>query len=138
MSDNYRVRFEYDPDAHFEESNGERRPLTASEYIGNEYMHPDHTPIPYDEYRRYYGNPERHVYLMCVVEKQCSCCQRWSVANSLGYIDVMDDDPVLARLPLGKPLTPDAVLTMGGYLTDIARDCLDDAGYAVPQLEKGA
>ena len=112
----YRIRFIIDDQASFEESNGESRPLTRAEYAGNEYRgcleHPRAgsrplsdtqqgigvctvcarriQPIPYDEYLRYYGNPDRHVYLGCEVQRQCPCCEAWKTVGALGHIDMMD------------------------------------------------
>lgn len=158
--DAFRVQFVYDYDAQFEESNGEARPLTKAEYKNNVYLgcpvHPrsseranvtnghadcgecglPYADIPYDEYLAYYGNPERHVYLGCIVETRCTCCGMWKRAASLWGIDVMDDDLELASLPIGDnnftyPLTPGRVLNDpdASYLAGVARELLTEAGY---------
>jgi hypothetical protein len=157
----YRVRFVYDPDASFEESNGEARPLTEQEYKGNEYrgcpVHPRKPlkahgtcsvadcrrkaqDIPYDEYLAYYGNPERHVYLGCIVDRACPCCDEWSTAGSLWSIDFMDDDRALhaitignmeygSRSAKGEYLTEEQAIALPSYLGEVAREVLDDAKH---------
>jgi hypothetical protein len=126
----YRVRFVQDPDAQFEECNGEARPLTAEEYAENEYMR-DGQPIPYEEYLSYYGNPDRHVYLQCDVEKRCLCCAHWAYAEGLGGIDFMDDDPELRAV--GDWYTPIEAEGLPGYLRMTALECLEEAGYRLPR-----
>jgi hypothetical protein len=152
----FRIRFVMDPDAQFEESNGEARPMTAKEYRGNEYRgcpdHPragtrvidiggadrpqvqgcavcgrtDYRNISYAEYLEYYGNPDRHVYLMSEVEKRCPCCTRWERIGGTGHIDFMDDSPELAVMDRG--FTVDEIATIPGYLRELAREDLVDAG----------
>lgn len=129
---NYRVRFSLDPDGQFEESNGESRPMTADEYRDNEYMHEGQV-VPYEEYRRYYGNPDRHVFVASEVEQQCPCCGAWTWAGGTCGIDFMDDAQEL--LHLDTWFTPVQILereTALGYLYDIAMDDLRDAGWTAP------
>lgn len=170
----FRVKFVYDTDAQFEESNGEARPLTEAEYKDNEYYAcPVHTrgdksadlqengigtcmrpvaqsdedaansrpgaapavcgkryaPIPYDEYLAYYGNPDRHVYLGVIVEKQCGECHKWSVAGSLWHIDFMDDSREYLRTNLDHYYTPEEAIALPGYAGDVAGEVLSEAGY---------
>lgn len=136
--DNFRIRFVFDPDAQFEECNGESRPLTETEYADAEYMK-DGKPIVYSKYLQYYGNPDRHYYLGCIVEKQCPCCSVWSTAESLWHIDLMDDDASLRDLTIGdldrrhranprEYLTPATARALPSYLGDVARELLQEAG----------
>lgn len=131
MSAQYRVRFVVDPDASFEECNGEVRPLTAEEYAENEYMR-EGKPIPYSEYLQYYGNPDRHVYLMSEVQKKCRCCGRWEHVASTGSIDYMDDDKEL-RL-IGVWMTPEELeaQTWAEHLRMTGLEDLEEAGYRIP------
>lgn len=145
----FRVKFTIDEEASFEESNGEARPLTEAEYATNQYRGcPDHprrhetsktengrawcscgkeyADIPYDEYLAYYGNPDRHVYLGCVVEGRCSCCGSWGTVESLWGIDMMDDSPELQAITIDTWYSPDEVTTKG-YLGDEARQLLREA-----------
>lgn len=150
----YRVRFVVDEEYRFEECHGEARPLTEEEYRENEYCacpeHPragsgvvgaamgrvmvgcrrcgrgDYAPIPYEEYLRYYGNPERHVYVRCEVQRQCTCCQKWTYAGGTGGIDLMDDDGDLRVL--GEWLSEQQIKDLGlGYLGEVAREDLAEA-----------
>lgn len=129
----YRVKFVYDEDAQFEECNGENRPLTSEEYAENEYL--EHgKPVPYDRYLEYYGNPDRHVYLGCIAQRQCSCCEEWVNAASVWGIDFMDDSPELKALIIGNHYyTPQEVLVLPGYVRDVALDELMEAGYKLPK-----
>lgn len=147
----FRVRFVIDPEASFEECNGEARPLTAEEYAENQYMgcpvHPrskvmaksqpaqpgrawcgecgrEHEPIPYAEYLEYYGNAERHVYLGAIVDKLCTHCGSWTEAGSLWHIDLMDDDRELTLITLNKPMAIDQA---PGYLGEVARELVAEA-----------
>lgn len=178
----YRVKFVYDDDATFEESNGEARPMTEEEYKGAEYYacpihtrgdksadthvngvgtcmrpiaqsdedtanaRPGHTPavcgrqyapIPYDEYLAYYGNPERHVYLACIVEKQCHCCGKWTVGSSLWRIDFMDDNREYLETHLDHWYTPEDAVALPGYAGSVAGEVLSEAGYKAKKGKKG-
>lgn len=144
-----RYRYVIDDDAEFEESNGEGRPLTEAEYVGNEYRacpaHPhggtkvisfgppqvqgcavcgntEYADIPYAEYLRYYGNPERHVYLGLVQETLCPCCVTWKVTDSLWNIDFMDDSPELAAVQVGTWADADTAKAWPGYAGECVRD----------------
>ena len=46
----------------------------------------DGKPVPFDEYKQTYGDPDRYIYLFCVVEAKCECCGHW------------DDAPGMTRL----------------------------------------
>lgn len=116
-----RYRFTIDPDGTFEESNGEPRPLTPDEYAGNQYMR-DGVPVPYEEYRAYYGNPDRHIYLGLIEETRCPCCGGWKETNSLWRIDMMDDDPVLTAITLDKRLDSATASALPGYAGELVRD----------------
>jgi hypothetical protein len=118
----YRVQFVIDDDARFEECNGESRPLTAAEYRENQYLR-DGTPVPYAEYLRYYGNPDRHVYLACIVQKQCHCCSSWPIVGSLCNIDNMDDSPEYRAITLDKWYAPDDPAIVG-YLREVAAELI--------------
>lgn len=134
----------HDLDATFEESNGEPRPLTQDEYRGNEYracpIHPragtktidatvspniqgcaqcgrtDYVDVSYVEYRAYYGNPDRHVYLFVQREDKCPCCETWHRGDNLYGIDCMDDNP---EVRLVGTHTLDELT---GYIREVAED----------------
>lgn len=132
----FRVRFVIDDDAVFEESNGESRPLTEEEYKGAEYQK-DGADVPYAEYLEYYGNPDRHVYLGCIVEKACKCCGHFEEVGSLWRIDFMDDAPELRAInpyqKRGQTFSVPDALALPGYLPEVARDVLSEAGYTFPR-----
>lgn len=70
---------------------------TPETYAGNEVWETDGDGRPtrallFDEYIESYGNPKRHVTLVCAVEEQCPYCHSWTVVESLCGIDFMDWD----------------------------------------------
>lgn len=119
-----RVKFMRDPEGKFVEYNGEERPLTAEEYRECPYYCPGGAVVSYKDYLAYYGNPERHVYLTCVIEEQCEACGTWRVSDSLGWIDLMDDDSALRMIELGKDLCPEEAKKLPGELGCVASDLL--------------
>lgn len=124
-ADDLRFRIVTDPDASFEECNGEARPLTEAEYADTEYFDDNGTrAIPYAEYLAYYGNPDRHVYLGVILEARCPLCTHWHEVGSLWHIDLMDDDPALRHARINGAPVPYTVAATEplGYLGDVARD----------------
>lgn len=126
----YRVRVVYDEHTQFEECNGELGPLTEEEYAKDYYMQ-DGQPIPYDEYLEYYGNPDRHVYVGVIVDKRCQCCRQWEENKaSLWGIDFMDDSPEVDAVHLPEcEFTVEQALRLPGYLGEVAKEVLHEAGY---------
>lgn len=125
----YRVRFVIDDSAQFEESNGESRPLTEEEYKDNEYYKNDQ-PIPYADYLKYYGNPDRHVYLGCELQKECPCCHKFNTVQSLWNIDCMDDNPEYLHVKLDHWYSLGEVLddSKFGYLRDVVQELRSEEG----------
>lgn len=130
----YRIRAMIDPDAQFEECNGEPRPLTEEEYAENQYFTNDGaTLVPYADYLEYQGNPDRHIYLMTEVETQCGCCGEWKRQGGTGFIDFMDDSPEIGYE--GQWFSPEALQANKanlGYLADVMYADLAEAGCPVP------
>jgi len=87
----------------------------------------DYQDIPYEEYRAYYGNPDRHVYLQLEVQKGCPCCGAWHHVGGLGGIDFMDDAKELDAISLGDWIAEADVNTLPGYLREVAEEDLDEA-----------
>jgi hypothetical protein len=133
----YRVRFVTDPDASFEECNGEARPLSEEEYSQNQYFNTEtNTPIEYARYLDYYGNPDRHVYLGAILQRQCEVCSVWSEAGSLWNIDCMDDQPEPAIVSKHDRTFGNSsqyfdcdteIDAIPGYLREVTRDLLSEA-----------
>lgn len=117
-----RARIVDDPDARFEECNGEPRPLTAAEYAETPY-YTDGQRVPYAQYLAYQGNPARHVYLGIVIDRQCACCQQWEAGvASVWRIDYMDDDPEVQRLNGTYTIAEIEAWPSVSYLRDVVRD----------------
>lgn len=47
----------------------------------------DSPTLPFDEYKRTYGDPNNYVFLYAVVESRCEHCGEWGLKDSLGGID---------------------------------------------------
>ncbi len=122
---NYRVTFDVDEYAEFEECNGKREPLSEAEYAENAYV-VDGVPVPYADYLTYQGNADRHVFLYCRLEKECPCCGTWKPAGSLSGIDMMDDSPELRHIAYGQPIPSDQVSALPETFRDIARELLSE------------
>ena len=147
-----RVRFVLDEDSSFEECNGEARPLTETEYADNQYMacpnHPrskvppartengrawcgecqaKYAPIPYAEYLAYYGNPDRHVYLGCIVDRSCPTCGHFDHAASVWGIDFMDDSREMDAISIGDWMDEETASKLPGYAGDVAREQISEA-----------
>jgi hypothetical protein len=141
----YRVRWVYDPEPDLENPSGSPLPGPESEYVGNEIhelIDRGDDPqtgrrrvVPYAEYCRYWGNPERHTVLACLVERACGACDAWEQVASLGHIDFMDDDREILGLNIGhvdrahrsEYYTAEQASQLPGYVGEVARDLLDEA-----------
>ena len=115
MTTQTRFRVKYDDYYQFEECDGGPMPMPEEAYEGNEY-HKDGVIVPYVEYLKYYGNPDRHVVLSITREDRCLCCGSWVQGDSLYGIDFMDDDKDLQY--------PDTYMLdeLKGYLREVASD----------------
>lgn len=99
----------------------------------------EYEDVPYAEYLAYYGNKDRHRYIGVVVETRaniCSCCGRgdvWIQQPGLWHIDFMDDNAewLAIRRNLDKPYTPAEALQLPGYLANVVKEQLQEAGYEV-------
>lgn len=126
----YTVRFERDEYATLETPHGTPLPGTAEEYAGHEIMEHGRA-VPYEEYCRTWGNPDRHVVLEAVLERHAPCCEtcghapRPEVVEILGHVDFMDTDPE-AAVPLGTPLAVDSPEIVG-YLREVVDDLVREA-----------
>lgn len=110
---------DYDRDAQFEECNGECRPLTELEYEENYYNDKDGNRVSYADYRRYYGNPKRHVYLYVQREDmytRSGYFGNWRQSDALYGIDFMDDSPE------ARAIGTYTLEQLPGYLQEIARE----------------
>lgn len=122
-----RIRFEYDPDAFFENEFGERGPLTPEQYAEVGPFNRGDRPQTYEEYLTYWGNPDRHLYAVAVCETRCDACDRWSVAGTLSGIDLMDDDAEVYAIERAVLYSPEQTAEYG-YLGDIARELFAEYG----------
>lgn len=115
MASATRYVIDYDHDYEHEESDGGPMPMTEERYKGHEY-YKDGQPIPHAEYLTYYGDPDRHVVVWMRRTDQCPCCQTWISGDSLGGIDLMDDQPEAGFI---GTFTLDQ---LPGYLREVAAD----------------
>jgi hypothetical protein len=128
----YRVIIEYDHDGarNLDGCDGKPLPEAPDVYAENQYMK-DGKPVPYEDYLKYYGNPDRHVVLMAHVMRQCEHCGSWTDApgdTALAGIDFMDDDRDADRV---GSWTPEEIASWpaGSYLRVTALELLEAAGH---------
>lgn len=128
MADNYRVYFEIDEDYELDGCDGKPLPESPECYDANGGIMSNGEYVDYAEYLRYYGNPDRHVVLSCIVERECVCCGCWTVAESLHGIDMMDDSEGMHTLAM-KPhyYTAAEAVALPDYLGEVARETLEEA-----------
>lgn len=85
--------------------------------------------LTYEEYCKYYGNPDRHVVLGAILEEKCPTCGSWHDAPgmaSLWGIDFMDDDKEAQYA--GETVEGEDFGTLPGYLAEVVRDLMSEAG----------
>lgn len=111
-----RFVIEYDRNYEFEECDGGTMPMTPERYKGHEYQK-DGANVPYDEYVKYLGNPDRHVVFGVIREDKCPCCESWVRGGSIWGVDCMDNDPEAAFVEGTYPLSQ-----LTGYLAEVAKD----------------
>jgi hypothetical protein len=127
-----RFRIEYDETFVPEGSDGQPLPESRESYEKGPYMNHD-IPIPYEEYLRYYGNPDQHVGLVMLLERRCPTCKQWHVTQSVGGIDMMFDD----KWQTGTFTVPDlfgGVLWPDSHLRDLALELLREDDVEPPTV----
>lgn len=100
MRPNLRVQWVYDHDGQNSQESpvGGNLPESETEYLKNPVTPGGGPAISYAEYCEYYGNPDRHLVLACLLQRQCPCCETWKDVGSLWGIDFMDDSPEIQKL----------------------------------------
>lgn len=74
--------------------------------------------LPFEEYKRTYGDPNNYVYLCAIVESLCEHCGEWAPKDSLSGLDIYENGPDLWDT---GTFTPEQVADMSdryGYLKD--------------------
>lgn len=120
-----RIRIVYDEESSQNQESPHGTPLPESEelYAGNEVMElldPKDDPttgirrkLPYAEYIKYQGNPDRHVVIGMIVQTRCPHCGAWHDGTSVWGYDFMDDDPFLMQVQVlpepGETYTPEQI-----------------------------
>lgn len=79
-----RIRVEIDPGWQEEGSNGHPLPEPEEHYQTAPYNRPDGSPMPYAEYLRTYGDPNRYTRYFVSKETQCGCCGSWIRGDGIG------------------------------------------------------
>jgi hypothetical protein len=132
----YRLKIVPDTDFEHDSPVGGPLPESEAEYAGNQIMaliNKDddpktgaRRPVPYAEYCEYYGNPDRHVVVGVILQRQCPHCGAWSEAGSLWGIDFMDDNPETLE-PWDRWVDEATARAWPGYLREVAAELLDEA-----------
>ncbi len=125
MTDPYRVRIDVDEES--EPRGVDDHPLPEPErvYDQNPCLDRQGRELSYKEYCAYYGDPERHIMLWVAVEHQCAHCGESRVVESLSGIDLMEDDPWTVGV-----FAADLAVKLGGYLGQVCRELLEEAGWS--------
>src|SRR5882672_9784268 len=84
----YKVIFDLEPDPDMSWLDQWNTPAT---YKGNE-VYVNGQPVPWTDYRRYWGDPDRHRMLIMLTYELKDDDDDWQLVDSLGNIDFMDDD----------------------------------------------
>ena len=117
----YRVIWEYDDDPDLSWLEQWNTPET---YKGNEVQEGCHgIPMPFDEYMATYGNPERHVTLVCRVERRCETCGAWETIEAVCGFDFMD----WQGYSLGEYIPEDIHMLANSYQIEESNNLLADA-----------
>jgi hypothetical protein len=82
----------------------------------------DGEPMPFDDYKQTYGDPNNHVFL-CASMQERSACDGWSTVDSLGGIDVYDDGKT--HWETGTFNMEDVAAMPDGYLKDTLYEMID-------------
>lgn len=80
--------------------------------------------MPFDEYKRTYGDPNNYVYLYAVVESQCDHCGEWGLKDSLTGIDFYEPAPDHWETGTFTEAEVDAMTK--GYLRDTLLEMLEN------------
>lgn len=59
-------------------------------------------PVPFEDYMKYWGDPNRHTVLSVLVQEECSHCGSWTTKESLWGVDFMDDDTFFVGMVAGR------------------------------------
>lgn len=78
--------------------------------------------LSFEEYIKFYGNPERHVVLFAVVQQCCVVCGEWKEVSALGNIDFMDTDSLF----IGTVTTENITNKMKGTQLSISQELLTE------------
>lgn len=100
-----RITFDYDPEPDLTDPAGAPLPGSRKTYEENPITPNGGPALTYQQYCKYYGNPDRHVVLMHTVQEQCTAsyedqygkshtCKHWYTIDSCYGHDFMDDDPI--------------------------------------------
>ena len=79
---NYRIRIEIDHNHVEDGCDGEPLPESPEVYAGNEYRK-DGQLVPYEDYLRTFGDPNRYTGYIVTRETQCECCGLWKAQESI-------------------------------------------------------
>jgi hypothetical protein len=80
--------------------------------------------LPFDEYRRTYGDPNNYVYLYAVVESLCEHCGEWGMGDSLSGIDFYEPAP--DHWETGTFTEADVDAMPEGYFRDTLKEMLEN------------
>ena len=112
---------------------GKPLPEPPEVYAQSPYCWADGSEMSYAYYLQRYGDPRQHIGAAVVVERLRPEDRDWEEITALHGVDLMDDTPEADVVPVGEYgevrwYYPDSLPP--GYLGEVARELLREAGYA--------
>ena len=95
---------------------------TPEKYEGNEVF-VDGRKVPFNEYMKFWGDPNRHVVLQAGVDMRCTECGEWTVVCNVGNVDFMDTDP----WDVGAVYAERIAGAFSDYQLEVSRELLEQA-----------
>lgn len=89
-------------------------------------------PLSFEDYMLSYGDPQRHVFLRCVVEEQCEHCNSWVTKGSVGNVDFMDTEQYFEGVTTPGVLKSEYAMNEHQLLYSV--ELLEEAGMSVEEL----
>jgi hypothetical protein len=99
---------------------------TPEKYKGNEVCI-DGKPVPFEEYMQFWGDPNRHVMLLALVQRVCPTCGQWETIDSLGNVDFMDTASWFVGSVMAEELDGPHQPAMEEYQLELTRELLQAA-----------
>jgi hypothetical protein len=93
--------------------------------------------VPYEAYAAKWGNPNRYVGLLALVERRCAYCESWvETGEYLGNVNVLDTDAYFTGDILQSELES-GLKALEPWQRDMTLDLLHEAQLALKEKTDG-